>query len=147
MTSLLGRAGLGCGVGEHRGWSVYGTAEEHGEGMLLKNDIYGIWFGGLKRGEPSLSAQLVSTAGVWRNDPLVEGASGASANCEYAQVPQLEIGRHVTRVAQDIISVGIGLKDATRQMGPGGDDIVNEFAETVGVNSTGSAANMSARTG
>ena len=96
----------------------------------------------LKSDEAVLSVQLVSTTGVWPDDPLVSRPSDLIAYCEYAQVPQLEIDRQSARVAREIDSLGTSLTDAMRQMGSRGDDILDELAETVGADSTGDAAKI-----
>ena len=68
----------------------------------------------LQRDEAVLSVQLVSTAGVWPQGPLVSRPSDLVAYCEYAQVPQLEIDRESERVARSIESLGIALLNGLR---------------------------------
>ena len=96
----------------------------------------------LKRDEAVLSVQLVSTTGVWPDDPLVSRPSDLIAYCEYAQVPQLEIDRQSARVASEIDSLGTSLTDAMQHMGSSGDDILNELADIVGADSTDDAARI-----
>ena len=96
----------------------------------------------LKRDEVVLSVQLVSTNGVWPDDPLASRPSDLIAYCEYAQVPQLEIDRQSASVANEIDSLGTNLTDAMRQMGSKGDVILAELAEIVGAESAEDAAKI-----
>lgn len=96
----------------------------------------------LKRNEAVLSVQLVSTTGVWPDDPLASRPSDLIAYCEYVQVPQLEIDRQSASVAHEINSLGTSLMDAMRQMGSGGDDILAELGEIVGADSAEDAAKI-----
>lgn len=86
----------------------------------------------LKRGEAVLSVQLVSTTGVWPDDPLVSRSSDLIAYCEYAQVPQLEIDRQSAKVAEQIESLGKALLDGLRAMTVTGDDMLARLAGIVG---------------
>ena len=96
----------------------------------------------LNRNEAVLSVQLVSTTGVWPDDPLTSRPSDLVAYCEYAQVPQLEIDRQSAKVAEEIDSLGTNLTDAMRLMGSKGDGILDELVEIVGADSTGDAARI-----
>ena len=85
----------------------------------------------LKRNEVVLSVQLVSTAGVWPDEPIVSRPVDLVAYCEYAQVPQLEIDRHSARVAQHIESLGGALLNGLRAMTAVGDEKVAKLTDIV----------------
>ncbi len=96
----------------------------------------------LERDEMVLEVQLVSTTGVWPDDPLVSRPSDLVAYCEYAQVPQLEIDEQSAKVAAEIESLGANLVDAMRLMGSKGDDILDELTGIVGAGSAKDAAKI-----
>ncbi len=96
----------------------------------------------LKRNEPVLSVQLVSTAGVWPDEPIVSRPVDLVAYCEYAQVPQLEIDRHSTAVAKRVDSVGGALLNGLRGMTATGDDALAKLADIVGADSAEDATRI-----
>ncbi len=96
----------------------------------------------LKRNEPVLSVQLVSTAGVWPDEPIVSRPVDLVAYCEYAQVPQLEIDRHSTAVAKRVDSVGGALLNGLRGMTATGDDALAKLADIVGADSVEDATRI-----
>ena len=85
----------------------------------------------LKRNEVVLSVQLVSTAGVWPDEPIVSRPVDLVAYCEYAQVPQLEIDRHSARVARHIESLGGALLNGLRAMTAVGDEKIAKLTDIV----------------
>lgn len=85
----------------------------------------------LKQDDAVLSVHLVSTGGVWPNDPLVSRPSDLIAYCEYAQVPQLEIDRESERVALHIDSLGLALLNGLRAMTAVGEDMIAELMDIV----------------
>ena len=89
----------------------------------------------LKSDEAVLSVQLVSTTGVWPDEPLASRPSDLIAYCEYAQVPQLEVDRQSASVAREIESLGLNLTETMRLMGTMGDGILEELVEIVGAES------------
>ena len=96
----------------------------------------------LERDEVVLEVQLVSTTGVWPDDPLVSRPSDLMAYCEYAQVPQLEIDEQSAKVAAEIESLGVNLVDAIRLMGSKGNDILDELTGIVGAGAAKDAAKI-----
>ncbi len=107
-----------------------------------KDDTRSEFLARLENDESMLSVQLVSTVGVWPDDPLVSRPSDLVAYCEYAQVPQLEIDEQSANVAREIESLGANLRDAVRLMGSRGDDILNELTEIVGAESAEDATKI-----
>ena len=85
----------------------------------------------LKRNEVVLSVQLVSTAGVWPDEPIDSRPVDLVAYCEYAQVPQLEIDRHSARVARHIESLGGALLNGLRAMTAVGDEKIAKLIDIV----------------
>ena len=75
--------------------------------------------------------QLVSTAGVWPDEPIVSRPVDLVAYCEYAQVPQLEIDRHSARVARHIESLGGALLNGLRAMTAVGDEKIAKLIDIV----------------
>ena len=107
-----------------------------------KRDSRGGFLERLKRDEPILSVQLVSTSGVWPGEPLQSLPSDLVAYCEYAQVPQLEIDRQSEKVADEIAAVGESLLTAMKFMGAKGDDVLVRLADIVGADSNKDAARI-----
>ena len=107
-----------------------------------KSDTRAEFLARLERDEPVLSVQLVSTAGLWPDDPLVSRPADLIAYCEYAQVPQLEIDRQSAGVAREIESLANSLMEEMRLMGSKGDDILDDLAKIVGAESIKDAAKI-----
>ena len=96
----------------------------------------------LKRDEAVLSVQLMSTSGVWPDDPLVSHPSDLIAYCEYAQVPQLEIDIHSARVAEHVESLGLALVNGLRAMTAVGDERIAKLVDIVGAETAEDAARI-----
>ncbi len=91
---------------------------------------------------PLLTVQLVSTSGVWPDEPLVSRPVDLVAYCEYAQVPQLEIDRQSARVAENIESLGENLLDNIESMTAIREDVLAALIEIVGASSKHDAARI-----
>ena len=96
----------------------------------------------LKRNDPMLTVQLVSTAGVWPDEPMVSRPVDLVAYCEYAQVPQLEIDRESANVARRVDSMGQALLNGVRAWTAISDDILAEMVDIVGADSVEEATRI-----
>lgn len=126
-------------TGETRGFTEVIAV---GIGEACKDDTRNEFLARLRRDEQILSVQLVSTTGVWPEEPLVSRPVDLVAYCEYAQVPQLEIDAYSVRVASEIESLGVSLTDAMRLMGSKGDGILAKLADIVGADTVSDAAKI-----
>ena len=100
------------------------------------------FLGRLKRNDPMLTVQLVSTAGVWPDEPIVSRPVDLVAYCEYAQVPQLEIDRESANVARRVDSMGQALLSGVRGWTAVGDDMLAEMVDIVGADSVEEATRI-----
>ena len=100
------------------------------------------FLGRLERNDPVLSVQLVSTAGVWPDDPIMSRPVDLVAYCEYAQVPQLEIDRESANVAKQVDATGQTLLSGIRAWKAVADDMLAEMVDIVGADSVEEATRI-----